>query len=280
MYRGRHKWFALAIGVGFGAVLAVQFWPSAEKWIEARKSASATASTKEIPAVTPVVPVQSDPSLAAVGTDSSVSDKALPFVLVGTSPGRRPQEGRAVLGTDARNAQTYLAGAVLENGSRLAEIYQDRVILEKQGKRATLYLLGHDGSKNAPADDVKALLMTAPAAAVARFVPSETVPVTDFIRFIPEYRNEVIVGIRVYPGSHSGAFSKWGLRPGDVLTSIDGAISTDPDEINTEFARLTEGATLSARVARSDGDVTISLNGADVRAAVPVRTANVAEPPP
>jgi len=184
-----------------------------------------------------------------------------------------------MLGVDARNAQTYVSGAILENGAQLSEIYSDRVILERKGQRATLYLTGYGGPREAPGEAGQALLMTAPAPKIVQYVPPKTSAVTDFIRYMPEYRDGIVTGIRVYPGARVGFFQKWGLQSGDVLTSVDGALPADPDEFGAWFGRLTEGATLSVRVARSGGDVTMTLDGADIVAADAVRTANAAPAP-
>ena len=102
---------------------------------------------------------------------------------------------------------------------------------------------------------------------------------TDYIRFVPEYRDGIVSGIRVYPGSRVGVFQKWGLKSGDVVTAIDGAIPADPDDVGAWLSRLTEGASLLARVARSDGEVTVSLDGADITAANAIRAATMASPP-
>ena len=121
--------------------------------------------------------------------------------------------------------------------------------------------------------------MTTPAAPVALIVAPEAPLVTDFIRFIPEYRNDVIVGARVYPGSRSGPFSKWGLKPGDVITSIDKASLTETETISRLLGRLTDGATVSARIAREGRDVEVTLTGADVQLDAPVRAASINDMP-
>jgi hypothetical protein len=54
------------------------------------------------------------------GAESSLSKIPRELKLISTSPGRTPREGYAQLGTHPENPQTYVAGALLVNGSLLA----------------------------------------------------------------------------------------------------------------------------------------------------------------
>src|SRR5712671_4146777 len=81
-----------------------------------------------------------DPPKPLPGTDSSISATPQALVLVSTTRGRNAREGTARLGTHPENPQTYAAGALLANGARLLEIYDDHIVLERDGKQAKLYL--------------------------------------------------------------------------------------------------------------------------------------------
>src|SRR5262249_52172757 len=83
---------------------------------------------------------QTDISVSFPGIKSSVSDSPKRLVLTGTVLGRSPHEGTAFIGVDARNPQTYSAGAVLANGAHLTLIYKDHVVVEQNGRTALLYL--------------------------------------------------------------------------------------------------------------------------------------------
>jgi type II secretion system protein C len=262
---GHWRSVAVLLGLALGAFSAYEFWPVASSWFTPEtKPKEAKSQRAAVPLAAPVAPVPSDPRFVSLGTDSSLSEKPLPFVLVGTLPGRNATEGKAMLGTDARNAQTYLAGAVLVNGAKLAEIYRDRVILRRGSQRATLYLDGARGTGERPPSPADPLLTTGEQPKVVQYAAPQAEPVTDYIRFVPEYRDGVAIGIRVYPGRRSDTFQKWGFKPGDVVTSIDGTVPVDADEVNALLGELADGASLSARVTRPEGSVTVAMNGADI----------------
>ena len=65
---------------------------------------------------------------------------AKPLQLFGVKVGRSSAEGLAVLGAAEASSRTYVAGALLENGARLAELHSDHVVLTRAGRRYTLYM--------------------------------------------------------------------------------------------------------------------------------------------
>jgi type II secretion system protein C len=259
-------WIALAVGIGFGSFLVWQFWPFTHDLFHRAPAAVVGKNKQPVPQIiAPPVAVQSDPALAAVGTDSSISKVPLPLVLVGTLPGRNATEGTAMLGTDARNAQTYVAGAMLENGARLVEIYRDRVILERQKQRATLYLFGSPGAQHAGDKPHPLLAVGGQNLDPPKVTQYSIDPVSEYIRSVPAYREDGTVGgFRVFAGERSGLFTRWGLKPGDIITSIDGAALIDGDQANELLGTLAEGAAITAKVTRGGESLTVSLDGAEI----------------
>lgn len=94
-----------------------------------------------------IVPTRTEDSaksprtFASLRSDSSVPDNApgqlsLHAVGVGATPG----EGTAELRDATGAVRTFVAGAVLRDGSRLVEIHSDRVLIEKDQQTYTLRL--------------------------------------------------------------------------------------------------------------------------------------------
>jgi general secretion pathway protein C len=156
-----------------------------------------------------------------------------------------------------------VAGALLSNGVRIAEIYADSVVLERDGRRVRLYV-----------DEAKALLArnsagfersmmtvggTSPVA-VAQATSREVL--TDFVRPSPVYEGGVMVGYQVYAGEQEGVFAQLGLKPGDVITSLDGAPLNDPASAWESLRQLVEGVSLAATVRRGNTVESLTLDGA------------------
>jgi general secretion pathway protein C len=219
------------------------------------------------PKVIPVAKAPAHPSSKAIGftpptpkgNDSSVSPEPLALTLVQVHLGRNATEGSAEIGVVRESPQTYQAGAMLENGARLAEIHSDYVLLKKGTKLARLYLenarstgkigdtamLTVGGIKEAPP----------PAKVTSREI------LADYIRPSPVYDGDAIIGYQVYPGAKAGPFAQMGLQPGDLITEIDGTRLNDPQVAWDIFHQMAEGSALSATVKRKDTAQSVTLDG-------------------
>lgn len=184
--------------------------------------------------------------------------------LVSTAPGRNAFEGTARLGVDPVNPQTYAAGALLENGAALREIYPDHVLLERDGLVTKLYVEAMaEGSHSGPrmkTNDVSTLAVEGRAHSIP--APAAPPTYTEIIRAAPQFENQAIIGFNIYPGSKRGEFSRLGLQPGDLLMSVDGAPLTSTEALNSSLQAVGSGRAVTATVSRNGREVTLSLDGA------------------
>jgi hypothetical protein len=204
---------------------------------------------------------------APTGNDSSISKVPLPLVLVSTRPGKNFNEGYAEIGVNARSPQTYIAGAVLANGARLAEIHPDFVLLQKDRQSVRLYLQGKGGADQPNSQQLQAMLdVGGPDSAPPPAQASSHDELTDYLRPTPVYDNGSIRGFQVYAGRNAEVFSQWGLQPGDVITAIQGGAATDPDAVIAALESLTQGAAVDVTVERNGRTVSMALDGAAIAA--------------
>jgi type II secretion system protein C len=279
----RHRWWVRAGITGASALLgALLLWNAdlriggLEGWIH-RWHRSAQKRAAVIPQARPVAAVRHAVPLGRLGTDASASKTPLRLVLVRTLPGSNVHTGRALIGVDRAHPQTYLAGAILESGARVDEIYGDHVVLVQGGVRVLLYV---ESSGIAPQNSrtAQALELVGGPQPKAEAPHYSVETLTDYVRTVPVYRNGIVTGFQVYPGARAGAFRKWGLQAGDVITDLDGQPLTDPDQAMQLLHSLTDGEALTATVQRGTRvPFQVALDGADLE---PVRTANAAAPPP
>lgn len=174
----------------------------------------------------------------SVPTDAStaapVSTQGL--VLVGVLASTSPQDGRAIIGESAGRAQVYTIGAILPGGSRLAEVYPDRVMLDRGGSLETLLLPRQGGTPGSlgPAampNNVAAPLIGSPAGN----------DLANAIRWQAVMRSDRPSGIRVYPGSDAQRFTSLGLQAGDLILAINDAPLADQAN-GEQFLRTLAGA--------------------------------------
>jgi type II secretion system protein C len=222
----------------------------------------ASHPSRPVPALHPPAadaPQVLDPALAFPGITSSTSDSPRQLILTGTLPGRNSREGSAFVGIDARNPQTYVAGALLANGARLTQIFKDYVVLEYDGRSVRLYVQGHQ--PHGTAQSSGELVMVGKSASFTPAQPNSNEPFTDVIRPSPVYEGSTLEGYQVYPGVHAGTFARLGLLPGDVITQIDGMPFSDPSQAMAMFSQLASGTTMTATVNRKGTLQQIALDG-------------------
>jgi len=280
----RRQWLtrygALVAGIVLGGVV---FWSSGlgtYLWHDGHQRPKPVVQTR--PAVVPAPPtvknLQREVTQGRLGTDSSVSKVPLRLLLIQTLPGRNVHSGQALLGVDRDHPQTYLAGAILENGARLDEIYPDHVVLVRGTHRTSVYL-ERPGTAAQSANADALVMVGGPPPPPVESPRLSHEPVTDFLRPVPVYENGVITGFQVYPGKQAALFNQWGLKAGDVVTALDGQPVSDADQLMDMLRGLTQGQALTATVQRNGAAVSLALDGADLERLANASAAPVLPPP-
>ena len=152
------------------------------------------------------------------------------LALAGTLAGLNPGQGWAIIGAGTQAARVYATGAVLPGGTKLLEVYPDRVILDHNGVRESLTLPRVSGS--AGATPVAYRPGSAPpgslADSVRELMAQDQSAMNELLRPQPVFAGAQLRGYRVYPGRNRGQFAKIGLQPGDLVTAVNGAPLDDP----------------------------------------------------
>ena len=82
---------------------------------------------------------------------------------------------------------------------------------------------------------------------------------TDLMRPTPYFVNGEIQGYRVYPGSDRLGFRSLGLRPGDLVTEIDGQPLDDSTVATELFGKAVSGQAVHFSILRGDELETIEI---------------------
>ena len=70
----------------------------------------------------------------------------------------------------------------------------------------------------------------------------------------------VMRGYRIYPGRNRGIFSTAGLRPGDLVTAVNGVELDDPAKSLQLLGDLSQASNLSVTIERGGNQQTINVN--------------------
>ncbi|NJD32012.1 MAG: type II secretion system protein GspC [Gammaproteobacteria bacterium] len=200
---------------------------------------------------------------------NAVTATNMPLVLVGTIANSDPKLGYAIIGESATTAKVYGVGKTITGGTKLHEVYPDRVILDRGGRLEALMLpkqfQGGGLTAAAPAstggqpdmnlgDRLRQLAASNPAA------------ITDILRPQPVFANGQQRGYRVYPGRNRMQFNKLGLLPGDLVTAINGTPLDDPARGMEVLSTMNSAANVTVSVERNGETVQVNINNAQIAA--------------
>lgn len=196
----------------------------------------------------------------------------LKFTLKGVFADSRKESAMAIISSGSNDEKSYRVGEMVASAATLHQILADRVILERSGQLETLYL---------PKDADISL----PAPAFQRAVPSNITNVSpatrdpgstpmggvrkqlmdnpqDALQLInaqPVMENGQLTGFRVSPGKDRALFARAGLRPGDVVTAVNGMQLSDATQMGQVFQQLKSAQQLQVTINRGGREQQLEL---------------------
>jgi general secretion pathway protein C len=192
---------------------------------------------------------------AATGDAANAPSTTMNLVLAGVLAADDPKEGYAIIGENAAGAKVVSVGEEVPGGAKLHSVYADRAVIERVGALESVYLpqgTGVGGPRSAPPPIAAAPQPSELLDRMRKLVTDQPGVLNQVMRPQPVYRAGKLQGVRVYPGPNRQAFSRLGLRAGDMVTAINGT----PLDGNQRFEEIfnTLGSATDARV-------TVTRNG-------------------
>jgi len=188
------------------------------------------------------------------------------LVLAGTIATQDPKRGIAII-TDGGPSKVYAVGENV-NGASLYSVYLDHVILDRGGTLETLLLPRLlAGGPRTPARRGPVEARSSEAVEnIRRLVQQDPGLLDQVMRTVPSYDNTAgkLRGFRAYPGRNRAIFNKLGLRPGDLVTAINGQALDDPQHSQEVFNTIQSSNTVTVTVERGGQKQDITLNVAQV----------------
>ena len=176
-----------------------------------------------------VVEESSDPATAAPSNAN--------LILVGTLATENTRHGIAIIAADGL-AKVYQVGDDV-SGAALHSVYRDRVVLERGGRLETLALprerLADASAPHAPPQAARA---SATRGAPAGSAPETTHKLSEVMHAdaAVDDQSKSLLGFRVRPGAGASGLVRAGLRPGDLITAINGTQLVDQDRERSQEA--------------------------------------------
>ena len=170
-----------------------------------------------------------------------------------------PKTGIAMVVDNRNDEKMYRVGDQVPGGAKLHAVYEDRVILNRSGALETLSLpkdfQGTPGARTTRARRTPTTRPTPRAtqdrSSLRQVISDNASKLSDIIRAAPHMQQGQMVGFRINPGRNRQQFASLGLRPGDVVTDINGTAMTDPSQGLQVFEALGESTQATVTVMRN-----------------------------
>lgn len=216
------------------------------------------------------------------GNAADAPPTSMALVLTGVIANTDPKTGIAILGESAATAKVIMVGDTVPGGARLDSVFPDRVVLERAGALESLMLPQQRAAGMASAAPAPMPAQRPTTADVQildrmrRMIETDPGLIGDVMRPQPVFAEGKQRGYRVYPGRNRAAFSRLGLRPGDLVTAINGTPLDDPARGGEIFNTLGSSAQARVTVMRSGREQELTLDMAQIAA----EAEQLGSPPP
>jgi general secretion pathway protein C len=216
------------------------------------------------------------PALDLAGKDlSDAPDTNLSLTLLGIlANGGNPKTSRALIAAQGGEEKPYAIGDDVARGVNLQAIFPDRVILSRGGRLETLRLdkdrvTGLSGpntpqgeDNNSQSGDDSGAAGTRSLAQVRQTLLADPSKAADYIRVqpVPAATGGGLGGYRIYPGRDRSIFTAAGLKPGDVVTAVNGVQLNDPSRSLQLLSDLSQSTQINLSVDRGGQSQNFSIS--------------------
>jgi len=255
------------------AILAWEFVPGPEDggWRPPTVAASAIAPSASGPDVEGIASAHlfgeyqaPDPALSDL---NDAPDTRLDLTLLGILASATEGGSRALISSSNGEEKPYAIGDEVVRGAKLQAIFPDRIILARAGQLETLRLNKDAPGKPLPSDSHAAAAggtigadTTQMLSNIREELLSDPSRAAEYIRIQPASNGGQLRGYRIYPGRDRAAFNAVGLRPGDLVTQVNGIQLNDANTALQMLGQLGQSNNITVMVERGGQQQTVNVN--------------------
>lgn len=208
-------------------------------------------------------------SQTPVATDPvDAPDTTLSLELLGTIASDATEESYALIHEKGKETKVYGIGESVTRGAKLHSVFPDRVLLDRSGRLEALRLpkeLDTPGSQ-ARTSSLPRRTQSLTRPSIANVIADNATQLTDVFRPQPVFADGQQKGYRLYPGRDRRKFAALGLRPGDLVTEINGTALNDPASGMEIFKTMGESTSVTVTLERNGQPEVLVLDTASLQA--------------
>ena len=195
-------------------------------------------------------------------TTVDAPETRLNLKLCGTIAAGDEKFAHAIIGDGKGKNEVYFIKDAVPGGAILHEVYTDRVILNRAGALETLRLPRTSESLGRPMNQPPAAIASNARddGSIQQLMEESSSSFTDILRPQPYMPNGELKGYRVYPGRDRRRFAALGLRPGDLVTDINGQPLNNLQSGMEVFKNLGDATELTVTIERNGSPMALTLD--------------------
>jgi general secretion pathway protein C len=174
-----------------------------------------------------------------------------------------PKRGLAIIGPSAAAARLYVVGGAVPGGVKLYSVYPDHVLLDRDGSIESLQLPKKLALAATPPPPTASGALS-PGQRLAALAQGNGALLGGLVRATPVINPSggKLSGFRIFPGGRASiaTFTQLGLRPGDLVTAVNGTQLDDVNRGNEILQTLSSAASATLTVQRNGQSQDLNLN--------------------
>lgn len=182
------------------------------------------------------------------------------------------EASRAIIAETSADAEIYAIGDTISRNVTLHSVFADRVVISRAGTLETLRMERDELSASAATRNGSSRNATSSGNLTARDpqqlaeIRNELLQnpgeVTNYIRVVPASSGGRQRGYRIYPGRERALFEAAGMRPGDLVTAVNGTRLDSAQGAMSLLNELRDARSINVTVERggNEQNYTLSIN--------------------
>jgi general secretion pathway protein C len=197
-------------------------------------------------------------------------DTRLNLKLRATIAANDNQIAHAIIADGSGKESVYFVGDAIPGGAKLHRVEVERVILNRGGVMEALRLpkkYADSGVRQQSSPTARNQPNRAKTPDIQQLISQNAATFAEIVRPQPFMPNGQLKGYRVFPGRNRQQFIALGLRPGDLVTEINGVALTDPAQGMEIFSSLGSSSQLSVTLERNGRSEVLALDTSQILSA-------------
>ncbi|MCU7795697.1 MAG: type II secretion system protein GspC [Candidatus Thiodiazotropha sp. (ex Semelilucina semeliformis)] len=201
--------------------------------------------------------------------EQKAPETRLNLTLHGVFVEENPEQGAAIIGTSGAKQKYYKVGANVMSGVKLQGVFDDRVVLLRNGQSEVLrFPKVSNRSANVASARPAASTRSSRAGAVnaaslseyREVFQKEPLKIFEHVRFVPVRSRDGLKGYRVLPQKNRELYNKLGIRPSDLVTGVNGVTLTNDKEAMKLIQMLKDASSVQVDIVRNGQPQSLNFN--------------------